>query len=53
MLNPAIGKVSMGAAVEWFKTEEVHEYTLMLHHSTVHYCCSRNDLIHFRGDKTS
>ena len=25
MLHPAIGKVSMGAAVEWLKKEEVHQ----------------------------
>jgi hypothetical protein len=28
MLHPAIGKVSMGTAVEWFKKEELHEQTI-------------------------
>ena len=27
--------------------------TLGLHLSTVHYCCSRDDLIHFRAKKES
>ena len=31
MAHPAIGKISMRAAVEWFKEEKLHEYTLMLH----------------------
>ena len=31
MFDPAIGKVTMRATIEWFKKEELHEYTLMLH----------------------
>jgi len=31
MLDPAIGKVTMRATIEWFKKEEFHEQTLMLH----------------------
>jgi hypothetical protein len=28
MFDPAIGKVTMRATVEWFKKEELHRYTL-------------------------
>ena len=31
MFDPAIGKVTMRATIEWFEEEELHEYTLMLH----------------------
>jgi hypothetical protein len=31
MFDPAIGKISMRATIEWFKKEKLHEYTLMLH----------------------
>jgi hypothetical protein len=31
MFDPAIGKVTMRATVEWFKKEKFHWKTLMLH----------------------
>ena len=31
MAHPAIGKISMGAAAEWFEKEKFHGYTLRLH----------------------
>lgn len=31
MFDPAIGKVTMRATIEWFKKEEFHKQTLMLH----------------------